>query len=55
MQRIVTILGTCGAIGNEIVKELTARNGPIRLVSRHPSRFSVWLSHRSGSQALTTL
>jgi nucleoside-diphosphate-sugar epimerase len=35
MQRIVTILGAGGAIGNELIKELTARNEPIRLVSRN--------------------
>jgi nucleoside-diphosphate-sugar epimerase len=33
---MVTILGAGGAIGNELVKELTARNEPIRLVSRNP-------------------
>jgi nucleoside-diphosphate-sugar epimerase len=33
---MVTILGAGGAIGNELVKELTARNEPIRVVSRNP-------------------
>src|ERR1700730_16640043 len=33
---MVTILGADGAIGSELVKELTARNEPIRLVSRTP-------------------
>src|ERR1700737_1659180 len=33
---MVTILGADGAIGSELVKELTARNEPIRLVSRNP-------------------
>jgi nucleoside-diphosphate-sugar epimerase len=33
---MVTILGAGGAIGSELVKELTARNEPIRLVSRNP-------------------
>jgi len=33
---MVTILGAGGAIGNELVKELAARNEPIRLVSRNP-------------------
>lgn len=33
---MVTILGAGGAIGNELVKELAARNEPIRLVSRDP-------------------
>src|ERR1700730_406407 len=32
---MVTILGAGGAIGSELVKELTARNEPIRLVSRN--------------------
>src|SRR4030081_155554 len=31
-----TILGAGGAIGNELVKELTLRNERIRLVSRNP-------------------
>jgi uncharacterized protein YbjT (DUF2867 family) len=31
-----TILGAGGAIGDELVKELAARNEPIRLVSRNP-------------------
>jgi len=33
---MVTILGAGGAIGSELVKELTARNESIRLVSRNP-------------------
>jgi nucleoside-diphosphate-sugar epimerase len=33
---MVTILGAGGAIGSELVKELTAGNEPIRLVSRNP-------------------
>src|SRR5258708_27990461 len=33
---MVTILGAGGAIGNELVKELIARNESIRLVSRNP-------------------
>src|SRR3979409_2246385 len=33
---MVTILGAGGAIGNELVKELAARNERIRLVSRNP-------------------
>src|SRR6266404_9424729 len=33
---MVTILGAGGAIGSELVKEFTARNEPIRLVSRNP-------------------
>jgi nucleoside-diphosphate-sugar epimerase len=33
---MITILGAGGAIGSELVKELTARNEPIRLVSRDP-------------------
>jgi nucleoside-diphosphate-sugar epimerase len=33
---MVTILGAGGAIGSELVKELTARNEPIRLVGRNP-------------------
>jgi nucleoside-diphosphate-sugar epimerase len=33
---LITILGSGGAIGNELVKELTARNELIRLVSRNP-------------------
>jgi nucleoside-diphosphate-sugar epimerase len=36
MQRMVTILGAGGAIGNELVKELIARNEYIRVVSRNP-------------------
>ncbi len=42
---MVSILGAGGAIGSELVKELTARNEPIRLVSR---------SHKlvSGAEAL---
>ncbi|MCU1335671.1 MAG: hypothetical protein JWO19_1252 [Bryobacterales bacterium] len=32
----MTILGAGGAIGNELLKELSARNEPIRLVSRNP-------------------
>src|ERR1700730_6328735 len=35
---MVTILGAGGAIGSELVKELTARNESIRLVSRNPKR-----------------
>jgi putative NADH-flavin reductase len=34
-----TILGAGGAIGNELVKELTPRNEAIRLVSRNPTMF----------------
>src|SRR5260370_22879654 len=33
---MVTILGGKGAIGRELVKELTTRNESIRLVSRNP-------------------
>src|SRR5258708_27556860 len=33
---MVTILGGGGAIGDELVKELIARNESIRLVSRNP-------------------
>src|SRR3977135_4230728 len=33
---MITILGAGRAIGRELVKELTARNEPIRLVSRNP-------------------
>src|SRR4030088_348564 len=33
---MVTILGAGGAIGSELVKELIARNEPVRLVSRNP-------------------
>jgi len=33
---MVTILGAGGAIGSELVKELTVRNESIRLVSRNP-------------------
>jgi hypothetical protein len=33
---MITILGAGGAIGSELVKELTARNECIRLVSRNP-------------------
>src|SRR3979490_2235856 len=33
---MITILGAGGAIGSELVKELTARNESIRLVSRNP-------------------
>ena len=33
---MITILGAGGAIGSELVKELIARNEPIRLVSRNP-------------------
>src|SRR4030081_967178 len=33
---MVTILGAGGAISNELVRELTARNESIRLVSRNP-------------------
>jgi nucleoside-diphosphate-sugar epimerase len=33
---MITILGTGGAIGNELFKELTGRNEPVRLVSRNP-------------------
>jgi len=33
---MITILGAGGAIGNELAKELTARNERIRLVSRNP-------------------
>src|SRR3981189_925996 len=32
---MVTILGAGGAIGNELVKELSARAEPVRLVSRN--------------------
>jgi len=35
---MVTILGSGGAIGNELVKELIARNESIRLVSRNPKQ-----------------
>src|SRR5260221_8798972 len=35
---MVTILGSGGAIGNELLKELIARNESIRLVSRNPKR-----------------
>src|SRR5258705_5336595 len=33
---MVSILGANGAIGSELVKELTTRNESIRLVSRNP-------------------
>jgi len=33
---MITILGAGGAIGNELVKELAARNQPFRLVGRSP-------------------
>src|SRR5882757_1162112 len=33
---MVTVLGAGGAIGSELVKELTTRNESIRLVSRNP-------------------
>jgi uncharacterized protein YbjT (DUF2867 family) len=33
---MVTILGAGGAIGSELVKQFTAHNEPIRLVSRNP-------------------
>src|SRR6266404_947291 len=33
---MVTILGAGGAIGSELIKELSARSEPIRLVSRNP-------------------
>jgi nucleoside-diphosphate-sugar epimerase len=33
---MVTVLGAGGAIGSELVKELSARDEPIRLVSRNP-------------------
>ena len=33
---MVSILGAGGAIGSELVKELTTRNQPVRLVSRNP-------------------
>src|SRR5258707_7226564 len=33
---MVTILGAIGAIGSELVKELTTRTESIRLVSRNP-------------------
>src|SRR6267378_6970537 len=36
MRRMVTILGAGGAIGSDLVKELSARGEPIRLVSRNP-------------------
>src|SRR5713226_8376383 len=36
MRRMVTILGAGGAIGSELVKELSARGEPIRVVSRNP-------------------
>src|SRR5579872_2811633 len=36
MQSMVTILGAGGAISSELVKELSALDEPIRLVSRHP-------------------
>jgi uncharacterized protein YbjT (DUF2867 family) len=39
-QRMITILGAGGAIGNEIAKDLTARNRRIRLVSRNPKASS---------------
>jgi nucleoside-diphosphate-sugar epimerase len=36
MRIVVTILGAGGAIGNELVKELSARSEPVRLVGRNP-------------------
>ena len=39
-QRMITILGAGGAIGNELAKDLTARNRRIRLVSRNPKASS---------------
>src|SRR5260370_23093467 len=33
---MVSVLGAGGAIGSEVVKELSPRNEPIRLVSRNP-------------------
>src|ERR1700680_3916326 len=33
---MITILGAGGAIGNELVKLLAARNQPFRLVGRNP-------------------
>src|SRR5258705_1246732 len=36
MRIVVTILGAGGAIGSELFKELSARDEPIRLVSRNP-------------------
>ncbi|MCI0424015.1 MAG: NAD(P)H-binding protein [Acidobacteria bacterium] len=36
MRRMVTILGAGGAVGSELVNELTARNEPVRLVSWNP-------------------
>jgi uncharacterized protein YbjT (DUF2867 family) len=33
---MVSILGAGGAIGSELVKELTTGNQPVRLVSRNP-------------------
>jgi putative NADH-flavin reductase len=34
---VFTILGAGGAIGNDLVKEITPRNEAIRLVSRKPT------------------
>src|SRR5947209_4906555 len=33
---MVTILGAGGAIGSELLKELSARNEPVRLAGRNP-------------------
>ena len=38
MQTMVSILGAGGAIGGELVKELSARSESIRLVSRNPKQ-----------------
>ena len=40
MRRVVTILGAGGAIGSELVKELSLRDEPIRLVGRNPKLVS---------------
>ena len=34
--RMIAILGASGSIGGELVKQLIARNEPVRLVSRSP-------------------
>jgi uncharacterized protein YbjT (DUF2867 family) len=36
MRTMVTILGAGGAIGSGLVKELSTRSEPIRLISRNP-------------------
>jgi uncharacterized protein YbjT (DUF2867 family) len=36
MRTVVTILGAGGAIGSELVKELSSGSEPIRLVGRNP-------------------